>query len=288
MFLPTNRLRYQHDRGSVSFLGFTRERYKTLYVDPAVDAGARLKSASYNHKMKQDLMDIGERDIQRAMLASMEYARGAATAAAHYFARRPTLFKPLNRMEKIFERHFKLGSPSDEQRRVVQRTFELAEAGLNANIDIIDLFAGADLYADNRGLFWGAEGQVVFDADTDRAYMQAMRALEDDEVEERKNDVMRDFLEQAEQLDIYLDFSLLKKSNMQQMARVIVHEATHKFAFTGDHAYMSNDGAFARMSGANAVKNADSYAYAAISVMEESALTPEKIKRLGTALVKGS
>jgi hypothetical protein len=285
MFLPTHQLRITTPESSVRFRGFTKARFKTLFVDPAEESGAIMKFNSYSHKMNQDLVDLADRDVQRALDICIDYARDAATAAAQYFAKRPTRFSTLNRMEKIFERHFKLRAPSDEQRLEVQRTFERTAAGLASDIEITDLFVGADLYGDNGGLFWGSEGQVAFDKDTDDAYMGTMRALEADEVDERKNDVMREFLQRAGKLDIYLDFSLLRKSNKQQMARVIVHEATHKFAFTGDYGYMSDDRAFFRMTGADAIRNADSYAYAAISVMEASALTPEKIARLGTRLL---
>jgi hypothetical protein len=283
MFAPTHRLRITYATQTFTFFGFTAERFKTLYIDPAEALNARDKVFSYNHKMNQDLMDLRLPAVQNALRDSIRYAADAASAAAEYFAKRPTRFHSLSRMEKIFERHFKNTAPSDEQRQVVQETFERTAAGLRGNVGITDLFAGADLFGAKSALTWGAEGQVAFDAETDQRYIAEV--LQEGGIE-RMNDIMREFLSTAENLDIYLNFSLIKTSNVFEMARIIVHEATHKYAFTGDYAYMSDARKFGLMAAADAVKNADSYAYAAISVKAESALTPEKIRRLGLPLVR--
>jgi len=66
---------------------------------------------------------------------------------------------------------------------------------------------------------------------------------------------------------------------------VIVDEATHKFAYTGDYAYFSNSGDVSGMMASEALKNADSYAYAAISIKAGNTLTHDKIARLGSAMV---
>lgn len=282
MFQPTHELRFSNSRQRVSFCGFTKERFKTLYLDPAQRLNAQEKVYSYTNKMNQDLMDLSDPAVQNALHGSFRYAESAAVAAAEYFARRPTRFHALDRMEKIFERHFKNKKPTDEERRAAQDVFERTAAGLQGNVVISDLFAGADRFNDNRGLTWGAEGQVAFDQATDDLYVAEMRK---EGALTRMNDIMRQFLSTAGSLEIYLDFSLMKRINKFQMARIIVHEATHKFAFTGDYAYMHDTAKFGTLSKGEALKNADSYAYAAISVQEESALTPEKMQRLGTTLV---
>jgi hypothetical protein len=146
---------------------------------------------------------------------------------------------------------------------------------------VSDLFTAADRF--NKGaLVWGAEGQVAFDPETDDAFMNEL--MEEGGIE-RKNDIMRQYPSNADTLEIYMDFGLLRKFNLKQIARVIVHEATHKFAYTGDYAYFSNSGDVSRMLASEALKNADSYAYAAISIKTGSALTHDKITQLGTAMI---
>jgi hypothetical protein len=282
MFGHTHNLRFTNQQHVVTFQGFTKSRFKTLYIDTAERLNAQDKVYSYNNRMKNSLMDLESPEVQRGLHQSIRCAEAAVSAAAKYFETRPTRWNSPSRLEKIFLRHFKNNAPTVQDRDEVEHVFKLTAAGLMGNIVIKDLFAAADNFGPKSGLVWGAEGQVAFDEQTDRAYINTL--LEEDGLE-RANDIMRDFLARAESLDIYIDFSLLKSCNKYQIARIIVHEATHKFAYTGDYAYMSNSGKFNLMTAKDALKNADSYAYAAISVLAESALTPEKIRRLGLALV---
>jgi hypothetical protein len=64
---------------------------------------------------------------------------------------------------------------------------------------------------------------------------------------------------------IHLEFMLLGIWSEPAIARILIHEATHKFAKTKDHAYMSDETQWARMTAPESIQNADSYAYAALS-----------------------
>lgn len=64
---------------------------------------------------------------------------------------------------------------------------------------------------------------------------------------------------------IHIEFSLAANYPRSQMARIIIHEATHKFAQTQDHAY-TQELVYEQLTPAQRASNADSYAYAAISL----------------------
>ena len=53
--------------------------------------------------------------------------------------------------------------------------------------------------------------------------------------------------------------------SLLSIARTLIHEATHKFANTGDHAYVFNN-AYPNLSVAQSLTNADSYAWCCISL----------------------
>jgi len=64
---------------------------------------------------------------------------------------------------------------------------------------------------------------------------------------------------------IHLEFMLLGVWSEHAIARILIHEATHKFADTKDYAYMSDPDAWEVLTPSRSIKNADSYAYAALS-----------------------
>lgn len=70
---------------------------------------------------------------------------------------------------------------------------------------------------------------------------------------------------------IHINFhALLKgadKFSDRQIARTIIHEGSHKFCNTMDHAY-THDGTYPYLCNSQTLTNADSYAYAAISLAE--------------------
>jgi len=282
MFGYTHQLRVNAEGLNARLMGYTIEKFKSQYVDPQIgnkDDPYGLY-VNYLRRMNNDLMDLNQPVVQQALVKSVVYARDAANKAAEYFEKRPGRVKSYSRQQKIFLRHFKLNNPTAIQRDEVERVLKATAKGLNGAIVISDLFAAKDGQRD-RGLVDGAEGQVGFNEVDDALYMQDLIAAADEE----RTDVTRTHLSTATDAQIYLNFGLMKFNNLAELARIIVHEATHKYAYTGDYAYYSNGHQFSQMLGTEAIKNADSYAYAAISVKESSTLTPEKIKRLGESLL---
>jgi roadblock/LC7 domain-containing protein len=64
---------------------------------------------------------------------------------------------------------------------------------------------------------------------------------------------------------IHIEFSNATKYPRLFLAMCIVHEATHKFAHTEDHAYTEDDN-YKTLTTAQRIENADSFAYVAISI----------------------
>ena len=276
MFNPTNRLRISSREFSVSFEGFTKARFKTLHVDP-FQGVSQDKHFSYTNLMNNQLIDIGDRHVQNALEKCYLRAKSAAEKAANYFEM-PSLLHPRKTMKQILTTHFKqTGEPDAVTLRTIRDTFQSAAHGLAGPVTLRDLFAGADRFNENRGLVWGAEGQVAFDPQVDQLYMQV---IQDADAEER-NDIMRDFLGGSDASEIYLDFKLIRFHTVDSMARIILHEATHKFAHTADYAYFSSNQDVLAMRPEKALLNADSYAYAGISALKDTVVGHNTINQRG-------
>jgi hypothetical protein len=70
---------------------------------------------------------------------------------------------------------------------------------------------------------------------------------------------------------IHLDFGLAGQSySARGLARIIIHEASHRFQYTRDVAYNYNRAVFENMSVDEALANADSWAYTAVSIESKS------------------
>lgn len=276
MFNPTTYLRITSSEFSVTFEGFTRSRFKTLYVDP-VENISRDKHFSYNNLMNNQLVDISDRHVQKALKESYLTAKSAAEKAVGYFEM-PSRLHPRKTMKRILATHFKqTGEPNEAALRTIRSAYQKAAVGLKGPIILRDLFAGADRFNDNRGLVWGAEGQVSFDPQVDQLYMQVIQGVGAEE----RNDIMRDFLGGTEALEIYLDFTLIRFHTVDSMARIILHEATHKFAQTADYAYFSSAQDVQAMRPEKALLNADSYAYAGISALRDTLIEHATINQRG-------
>jgi hypothetical protein len=77
---------------------------------------------------------------------------------------------------------------------------------------------------------------------------------------------------------IHVQFSLCLKRSVDWLARAIVHEATHKFAATGDYAY-AHAAEYTTLRPEHATQNADSFAYAAMSVALGSVVWPADLEQ---------
>jgi hypothetical protein len=79
----------------------------------------------------------------------------------------------------------------------------------------------------------------------------------------------------AQKGSIHIDFGVLKTtatSTLLTAARTIIHEGTHKFGLTKDHSYRYNTG-YKLLTKAQALDNADSYAYTAVSIYKKKPIT---------------
>jgi hypothetical protein len=78
---------------------------------------------------------------------------------------------------------------------------------------------------------------------------------------------------------IHINFDLLLTDSKLSVARTIIHESTHKYRDTEDHAYAwyhrsnVNGTPYNQLTKAQAMDNADSYAYAAICIHKKKLLT---------------
>ena len=78
---------------------------------------------------------------------------------------------------------------------------------------------------------------------------------------------------------VHIDFDLLLSDSKLSIARTIIHESTHKFRDTEDHAYAwyhqsnVNGTPYNQLTKAEAMDNADSFAYAAVCVYKKKLLT---------------
>jgi hypothetical protein len=80
----------------------------------------------------------------------------------------------------------------------------------------------------------------------------------------------RGYVSPTQSATIHLEFGLCGRAySTRGIARIIIHEASHKYLNTDDVAY-NYDPAYAAMTPDKALKNADSYAYTAVSIESKS------------------
>lgn len=152
-------------------------------------------------------------------------------------------YKPI--VDQVLATHFK-GASDEFHLQVICTLFRMTEAGILKEINISDV-AG-------RG-GGTTEGSVAFKA----GYTKG---------------------NPTQQGSIHLAFDLLGTYSETAIARIIAHEATHKFADTEDHAYM-HEARWTGMTMGQACDNADSYAYAACSVLRNRLITWQTMRDEG-------
>ena len=64
---------------------------------------------------------------------------------------------------------------------------------------------------------------------------------------------------------VHIHFPGFNNETPDERAAILIHELSHKYAGTGDHAYLHETGKWAKMSRKDAVDNADSYCYYAVN-----------------------
>jgi hypothetical protein len=88
--------------------------------------------------------------------------------------------------------------------------------------------------------------------------------------------LMRKYLASGETNSIHIEYSFIDKYSIDAMARIILHEATHKFAATGDFGYADRK-QISKLRPDEAIRNADSFAYAGISILRNTLITPAQL-----------
>lgn len=64
---------------------------------------------------------------------------------------------------------------------------------------------------------------------------------------------------------VHIHFPGFNNETPDERAAILIHELSHKYAGTGDHAYLHETGKWAKMDRKDAVDNADSYCYYAVN-----------------------
>lgn len=176
--------------------------------------------------------------------------------------------------------------------------FKKTATGLNADITITDCAGGV------VGPFGGkAEGIARLSDDAQIAQLKELKDL-DAEFERKVQAVVKkysgdknlstkinavNYIEKpiAEQMllrkyllltgdtaEIQVEFSYAQEKSVDWLARLIAHEATHKFAATADFGYAANN-TITKLKTEHAILNADSYAFAAMSILRKQLVTPD-------------
>jgi hypothetical protein len=117
-----------------------------------------------------------------------------------------------------------------------------------------------------QALAWGRRGVVS----PTRATLAELAKKPEEFAKHAANDPSV-HLTPEQQGSIKINFPMLlgdKRVTNARVGRVIVHEASHKFCYTRDFAYAGEEG-YLQMSKAQGMLNADSYAYAAVSLYKQ-------------------
>jgi hypothetical protein len=188
---------------------------------------------------------------------------------------------------------------ADQQEHIdaIRSTFEQTAHGLGADDLTISDCAGRERVGPHL-----AEGIVPLRADSQQAMEEEAKGL--DEVYEKRKKrllklrgdepegevtkkleseqaieqqyMMRKYLESGDTKSIHIEFSYMDKYSIDAMARIILHEATHKFAATADFGYADRD-AIRSLKPREAVRNADGFAYAGLSLLKNLPISPKEL-----------
>lgn len=141
----------------------------------------------------------------------------------------------------------------------IRDTFAKTAQGLSSDVTISDC-AGRERVGGTRL----AEGIVPLKKDKQKELNERGAALSP--IDQQL--LMRKYLESGATNSIHVEFSYLDSYSIDAMARIILHEATHKYAATVDFGYEEHK-SIEKLKPELAVLNADSYAYAGISVLRK-------------------
>lgn len=223
---------------------------------------------------------IENKAILRGLYAAFKRARHAVEAATTQMeSARFSGLVSKTASDKLVSQVMKTYFRSDAQthRDRIVDILRKTRAGLSGPITISDC-VGLEV-----GPFGGlAEGIVPFKASAmvamerdgktlQRRYQDSIKGQSTKKIKQAYSErceaetmLMHQYLESGETGSIHIEFSYCLSKSVDAMARVIAHEATHKFGATVDFGYADKD-TIAPLSPEKAALNADSYAYAAMS-----------------------
>lgn len=225
-------------------------------------------------------------DIRLGLLAAFVRAKAAVKKAASEFTGLSMkgssgLFGWSKTMKAILHEDFR-DPATNEELKLIGETFAKIHAGFQDHV----------VLSDTLGRESEAEGYVMLRGDQQQRFDdEMMDAIKDTILLDQKALERRDYKEAKKfQLEwnyakglkmheilsrytldtkrsMHIRFQLAEALSVDGLARIIVHEASHRYASTGDFAYKHQVHLYEPMSSKEAVLNADSYAYAAIELL---------------------
>jgi hypothetical protein len=223
-------------------------------------------------------------DIRIGMISAFLRARDATVKASGAFGKLKTKSGAISGASKVvsgvLDAHFK-GASAASQLDKIQTSFAAIAKGLSEDVVISDTIGrpGKEVEGcvDPKRAVGGEEFMVAVLKPVVDPFIDKLKVEQDqikqfkltDEMKYAKGVEMARVLTElgpANLKSIHVLFNLCISRSVDFIARVIVHEAAHKFAGAGDVSYM-HEGSFRSMNADQAILNADSYAYAALSVL---------------------
>ena len=194
---------------------------------------------------------------KKALIAATQLSARIMRAAVWKMDRVVFFRRDESYLTAIVNKHFRLGQPGEttgERRRYLNKVRQVmlsTSFHLNTGVYLLDIDGG------HRRVGSGAplSAQDLADMPLVEGYVTTTRGR---------------FIETAG--PIHLGFDLCQQYTARGIARVIIHEATHSFWKTVDVAY-SHDPDYDIMTPDEAVTNADSFAYAALSIEAKAVQT---------------
>jgi len=164
--------------------------------------------------------------------------------------------------------HFKLEAlrSSEARKEVLTKIFQImaeTDEGLNGAVtlsDSLNYYTWND-YAQGGGrLTAPGKSRAGTEGESEEGHVKVSRKF----IPKSLYGTPEEFVEGAR--SIHIEFSLAAVYPPFQLARIIVHEASHKFAGTRDHAYTYEEDDYEDLTFQERVFNADSYAYVITSI----------------------
>jgi hypothetical protein len=158
--------------------------------------------------------------------------------------------RPETYLTDIVTEHFHLGQPGETKFQRLRYLNKIRACMLSTSFHINTGMYLLDIDGGNRKTMGGSplSAQDVIDMPYIEGYVSTRKAL---------------FLELAG--PVHVAFDLAKQYSTRGLARLLIHEATHSYWHTDDVFY-GHEGGYATMTPDESIRNADSFAYAALSI----------------------